>query len=95
MKNIKSIFAFTILLGGLSSCTLTVPHAVTEHPIGDKKGISKSTVLFGSIYLNGDYSVAEAAKNGKIKGPISTVDIKTTSYFIFSVKELIVTGDEN
>lgn len=49
MKNIKSIFAFTILLAGLSSCTLTVPHAVTEHPIGDKKGVSKSTVLFGQF----------------------------------------------
>lgn len=91
----KAIFACFILALGLSSCTMTLPHGVTDHPIGDRTGISKSTVLFGYIYLNGDYSVAEAAKKGKIKGPISTVDIRTTNYFIFSVKELIVTGDEN
>lgn len=95
MKKFKTIAAGMILALGLSSCTVTVPHAVTEHPIGSKKGVSKTTVILGAIYLNGDYSVADAAKNGKIKGPISTVDIKTTSYVLFSTKEIIVTGDAN
>lgn len=95
MRKIKMIAAGFILALGLSSCTMTVPHAVTEHPIGSKKGISKTGVIFGVIYLNGDYSIADAAKKGRIKGPISTVDIKTTSYFFYSTKEIIVTGDAN
>ncbi len=94
MKKIKTIAACVVLTLGLSSCTVTVPHAVTDHPIGAKKGSSKTGVIFGVIYLNGDYSVADAAKKGKIKGPISTIDIKTTRYFLYSTKEIIVTGDE-
>ena len=95
MKNIKTIIGAFSLVLALASCSITVPYAVTDHPVGDKKGVSKTTVLFGAIQLNSDYGVAEAAKKGKIKGPISTVDIKTTRYLgpIFYTKELLVTGD--
>ncbi|MDB9774648.1 TRL-like family protein [Vicingaceae bacterium] len=93
MKNIKYLASTAILAALLSSCSITTPLAVTELPIGPKKGISETTVIFGVIELNKDYSVAEAAKRGKIKGGISTVDVKYTNYLIFGKKELIVTGE--
>ncbi|MBL4709877.1 MAG: hypothetical protein JKY48_15705 [Flavobacteriales bacterium] len=95
MKKIRTILALAVVVASLSSCTITMPYAVTEHPIGEKKGVSKTTVLFGVIQFNGNYGIAEAAKKGKIKGPISTVDLRTTSYLgaILFTKELLVTGD--
>ncbi|MCP4520143.1 MAG: hypothetical protein GY827_00335 [Cytophagales bacterium] len=77
----------------MSSCAMTLPVTVTENPIGSKTGVSESVVIFGSIYLNGDYGVADAAEQGKIKGGISTVDEKTTNYVVFQKKEMIVTGE--
>lgn len=95
MKRINKIIAVAIVSMGLFSCTITAPYAVTEHPIGNKKGVSKTGVLLGAIQLNKDYGIADAAKNGKITGPVSTVDLKTTSYILFSTKELIVTEADN
>ena len=96
IQNLKYIFSAVVLVAALSSCTVTVPYAVTDNPIGAKKGVSKTAVILGTIQLNGNYGVAEAAKKGRIKGGISTIDIRTTSYFgpIFYTKELIVTGAE-
>lgn len=95
MKKITGIIAGAILTMGFFSCTITVPYAVTEHPIGKNRGVSKTAVILGAIQLNGDFGIAEAAKKGKIRGPISIVDYKTTSYFLFSTRELIVTEAEN
>lgn len=77
----------------MTSCAVTMPVAVSEQPVGSKTGVSESIVLFGSIFLNGDYGVADAAANGKIKGGVSTVDEKTTNYVIFVKKEIIITGE--
>lgn len=96
MKIMKKRMKF--LVAGLAtavmtSCSMTLPVAVSDLPIGSKEGVSKTIVLFGAIHLNGDYSVAEAAQKGGIKGGISTVDEKTSHYLIFVKKELIVTGE--
>lgn len=93
MKNVKYLASTAVLAALLSSCSITTPLAVTELPIGPKKGISETKVIFGVIELNKDYSVAEAAKKGKITGGISTVDVKYTDYIIFGKKQLIVTGE--
>lgn len=95
MKKINGIIAGAIIVMGLFSCTVTAPYAVTEHPIGKNKGVSKTTVILGTIQLNKDYGIADAAKNGKITGPVSTVDLKISNYILFSTKELIVTEAEN
>ena len=78
MKKIKNIFLGAMVVTTLASCSVTLPQAVTDNPIGAKKGVSKTGMLFGAIQLNGDYGIAEAAKKGKIKGAVSTVDLKTT-----------------
>ena len=90
MKKINKLFAGSIITLALSSCTITQPYAVTEHPIGKKEGVSKTGVILGGIQLNKDYGIADAAKNGKIEGPVATVDLKVTSYILFSTKQLIV-----
>lgn len=95
MKNINKILFGAVAILAFSSCTITQPYAVTDHPIGSKTGVSKTNVILGVIQMNKDYGVADAAKQGKIKGPISTVDLKISNYILFSTKELIVTGDEN
>ena len=92
-KVFKSAIAAVAVTALLSSCSVTMPVDVTNNAIGSKKGVSESVVLFGTLYLNGNYSIADAAKNGKIKGGISTVDEKTSKFVFFAKKELIVTGE--
>ena len=94
MKNIliKGAIA-TALVALLASCAVTLPVAVSEAPIGSKRGISKSTVVLG-LYLNGEFGIKDAAKNGKITGAIATVDKKVTDFIIVQQVELIVTAAE-
>lgn len=95
------------LLGGIfavalvSSCSLTRPYAVTNNYIGNKQGVSKTTILFGlssgvqlstGIVSNKNFGVIEAAKNGGIE-KIGSVDVKTTNYVVFQKVEVIVTGE--
>jgi len=82
MKNFKTILGALVLGTTLASCSITVPYAVTENPVGANQGASESFYI-GTIELN-----------GKIKGGISTVDMKTTTYFPFLLykRELLVTG---
>lgn len=75
-----------------SSCSVTLPLAVSAAPIGNKTGTSSTTVLFGA-QLNKNFGISEAAKNGKITGGVATADIKTTSFIIFRKKQIIVTGN--
>ena len=92
-KIIRNLLIFTVVTFMISSCSITMPVAVSDAPIGKKKGKSTTGILFGAIYLNPNYGVAEAAKRGKLTGGIATVDEKTTSYVVFMKKELIVTGE--
>ena len=86
------VLALTVSLG-FSSCTTIMPVHVSEAPIGNKVGSSKSTVLFGTLYLNNSIGVHEAAKNGGIKEGVATVDRKVQDFIIFQQVEIIVTGN--
>ncbi|MDA3882537.1 MAG: hypothetical protein PF481_04595 [Bacteroidales bacterium] len=77
----------------LSSCTVTLPVAVSEAPIGNKRGVSESVVVLG-LHLNNDFGIKDAAKNGKITGAIATVDKSTTDFILVQKVELIVTAAE-
>ncbi len=76
-----------------SSCAVTTPHAISDAKIGNKVGVSKTIVLFGTWYLNGKFGLTEAVKNGKISGGVATIDDKVTNYLFFYSKEIIVTGE--
>ncbi len=93
MKKILKISKIVLAAGLITSCSVTLPVAVSSAPIGSKTGVSKSTVICGNLWLNKTYGAAEAAKNGKLTGGVATIDEKTTNYIIFQKKELIVTGN--
>ncbi len=94
MRKILSASLLSLGLAAiLTSCAITMPKDVTNNPVGSKTGRSSSIVLFHVFYLNGNYSLMEAVKNGGIKGGVSTVDIKTSNYLLFSKQEIIVTGE--
>ena len=85
-----------------SNCTTTIPIAATNNSIGNKKGISRTAVILGTvntnnnlvtglIVSNSEFGVVEAVKNGGIE-IVSTVDMKIANYFVFKRVELIVNG---
>lgn len=85
----------------VSSCSTIIPVTATNNPIGNKEGVSKTSILFGKasrsnlgagLVLNKDYGVVDAAKKGGIN-KVATVDLKVTNYYIFTKAELIVTGE--
>lgn len=94
MKKIKLFIATAVVATIFSSCAVTVPYAVSNAQIGSKRGVSSSFCL-GAIQVNPNLSVADAAKNGSIKGGVATVDIKTTTFipYLLYVKEIVVTGN--
>jgi len=93
MKNVKTFLGVLAATVILTSCSITLPVSVSEAPIGNKSGTSSSVVLFGFWHLNKNFGIAEAAKNGGIKGGVATVDIKYTNYVVFGKKQLIVQGN--
>lgn len=98
----KNIITGIIAVALVSSCALTRPYAVTNNEIGNKKGVSKTTVIFGQsagdqlatgmFVTNKNFGVIEAAKKGGVK-VIGCVDVKTTNYVFFQKVEVIVTGE--
>lgn len=92
MKKGISILSAVAGLVLLASCSVTQPLSVSAAPIGTKTGKS-STVVFLGIQFNKDFSIAEAAKKGKITGGVGIADLKTTGYFFFKKKEIIVHGE--
>lgn len=92
MRKNLYIACMIAVAASFASCSITMPLSVSEAPIGNKKGVSKTGVFLG-IMFNKEYGIAEAAKNGGITGAIATVDEKTTSYVVFVKKEIIVQGN--
>ena len=91
-KNI--LFAIAGLASTIfSSCTVVLPHDVSDAKVGSKVGTSKTTIILGTLYLNSNFGLTEAVKNGKITGGVATIDNKFTNFYFFATKEIIVTGE--
>lgn len=73
----------------LASCSVMLPVAVTDNPVGTRKGVATAKTFFG--IGNVDVGIEKAAKNGKITR-VATVDYKVTSTFFIVKYETIVTG---
>ena len=91
MKKIKNLSILAVAALALNSCTVIAPVTASRAEIGDKRGVSETTVVLG-IEFNKAYGVKEAADNGKITSAIATVDEKVTNYLLFKKKQLIVTA---
>jgi hypothetical protein len=92
MKTFRMIFLGCMGALFMSSCTTILPVTASRAEIGSLRGVSQSAVIFGTLYLNKDYGIKDAAKNGNITSAIATIDEKTTNYLFFQVKELIITA---
>jgi len=98
----KKYIIGALTVGLMASCSLTRPYAVTNNPLGSKKGVSTTGIILGGsqgeelavglFVTNKDFGVIEAAKKGKIT-KIGAVDVKTTNYIFFTKVEVIVTGE--
>jgi hypothetical protein len=96
----KKYILGTLVIGLMASCTITRPYAVTNNPIGSKRGVSKTSTFIsypselaaGVFVSNKNFGVIEAAKKGKIN-KVATVDVKKTNYLFFQKVEVIVTGE--
>jgi hypothetical protein len=91
MKNATKFVMAIAVAATLTSCSITVPMSVSEAPIGDKKGVS-STLVLGTCQFNKNFGIADAAKQGKITGPVAIADKKVTNYVIVRKVEIIVYG---
>jgi hypothetical protein len=89
--------AFILFAAGaslvLSSCSITLPVAVSSNPIGAKVGSSTAAVFLGVLSFGGDASIASAAKKGGITR-VATVDMKQSNIlFIYQTYTTMVTGE--
>lgn len=91
MKKFNSLFLVAVVALMLSSCSITMPVAVSRAEIGQSRGVSNTVVLLG-VFLNSEYGIKEAASNGNITSAIATVDEKVTNFIIFQTRQLIVTA---
>lgn len=77
----------------LSSCTITLPVAISSNPVGTKVGTSEAGVFLRVLSFGGDASIKAAAKNGGITR-VSTVDIKSFDVLgIYQKYTTIITGE--
>lgn len=98
----KKYILSALIVGLMASCTMTRPYTATNNSLGEKTGISKTNIIFGSsagdnlgaglIITNKKFGVIEAAKKGGIS-TIGAVDVKTTNYLFFTKVEIIVSGE--
>ena len=87
MKKIRFLLCASILALSIQSCVVYKEHKITDNPVGDKVGVSKSNIFNG-----GDFTLEKAAKNGNID-KIATVDIVTKNYLLlFNRTTVTVTG---
>lgn len=97
MKKVSLYLSIVALSAFLASCTVITPISASSAPIGNKVGTSQTGILFGFIYLNKNYGINEAARNGKIKSGVATVDEKIRKIPLVSIffykKEVIVSGN--
>lgn len=92
MKKIIKIISVSIVGLTIASCSVTRPVTTSNNAIGSKVGVSETMIVLG-IQLNGKYGITEAVQKGKIKGGVSTVDVKFSNFVFFQKKEMFVTGE--
>lgn len=78
----KFFFAAAALVLAVSSCTtVTIPVAVTDQPLGSRKGEVSGTVWLGMFGGNKGRGIDAAAKDGGIKKVTHVDRTKTTGFF--------------
>ena len=95
MKQLSNKFLQILILSSIGfSCSITIPRAINENPIGNAVGKSTQTTYLGLFSVGDDASIEQAARNGNLK-TISTVDYQITNLLgLISTQTVIVTGSQ-
>jgi hypothetical protein len=95
MKQLSNKFLQILILSSLGfSCSITIPRAINENPIGNTIGKSTQTTYLGIFSVGEEASIEQAARNGNLK-TISTVDYQITNFLgLVSKQTVIVTGSQ-
>jgi hypothetical protein len=95
MKQLLNKFLPILILSSLGySCSITIPRAINENPIGNTTGKATQTTYLGIFNVGEDASIERAARNGNLK-TISTVDYQITNLLgIVTTQSVIVTGSQ-
>jgi hypothetical protein len=83
MNKLKLFGLAAIAALGLSSC-VSQTYMVTDNPIGTKIGVAR----YKMFAKDADFSLEEAAKNGKIT-KIGLVEVKTTFFILPFIKTTV------
>lgn len=95
MKQLSNKFLQILILSSIGfSCSITIPRAINENPIGNAVGKSTQTTYLGVFSVGDNASIEQAARNGNLK-TISTVDYQITNFLgIVTNQTVIVTGSQ-
>ncbi len=95
MKQLSNKFLQILILSSIGfSCSITIPRAVNENPIGNAVGKSTQKTYLGVFSVGDNASIEQAARNGNLK-TISTVDYQITNFLgIVTNQTVIVTGSQ-
>ncbi len=92
MKNLTKITVGTLLAGALYSCSMSYPVAVTNNPVGPKRGVAYKKVILGIRFGHTDLGIIKAAKQGGID-KVGSVDFKISGGLFVKKYTTIVMGD--
>jgi hypothetical protein len=92
MKKLKRLISVIGCIALFSSCTVMLPVNATSNPMGSKTGESKAIGIGPALWIKGNASIQQAAKNGNIT-KISTVDIQHTYILFVEIIKTKVTGE--
>lgn len=90
----NKLLQFALLSSIGFACSITIPRAINENPLGTSVGKSTQTTYLGIFSVGDDASIEQAARNGNLK-TISTVDYQITNLLgLISTQTVIVTGSQ-
>lgn len=92
MKNLKKIIAVGLLTFSVASCSVSYPVAVTNNPVGPKRGVAMRKIFLGIAFGHTDLGAIKAAKQGGIT-KVGSIDFKVYGGIFKKTYTTIVTGE--
>ena len=80
------------MTGALYACSMSYPVAVTNNPVGPKRGVAHKKIILGIAFGHTDLGIIKAAKQGGID-KIGSVDFKIRGGIFVKKYTTIVMGE--
>jgi len=92
MKKLKKILLGVIVAGTMCSCSVSYPVAVTNNPVGPKRGVAHKKIVLGIAFGHTDLGIIKASKQGGID-KIGSVDFKVRGGLFVRKYTTVVMGE--